>query len=74
MDSITELLYRHFLESGVAWAVLGAISAAVLGGIGSARGIRTAATQAAGVMSEKPELFGKNLFFFLRHVGLIGLV
>ncbi len=61
MDSITELLYRHFLESGVAWAALGAISAAVLGGIGSARGIRIAATQAAGVMSEKPELFGKLL-------------
>jgi V/A-type H+/Na+-transporting ATPase subunit K len=56
-----ELLYRHFLETGVAWAVIGAAMAVMLGGIGSARGIRTAAMQGAGVMSEKPELFGKLL-------------
>ncbi len=60
-SELSQLLYRHFLETGVAWATLGAICASVFGGIGSAKGIRIAATQAAGVMSEKPELFGKLL-------------
>ena len=33
----------------------------MFGGVGSARGIKIAASQAAGVLSEKPELFGKLL-------------
>jgi len=61
MSSLSELLYHHFLETGMAWAVLGAIGAVMFGGIGSAKGIRLAATQGAGVLSEKPELFGKLL-------------
>jgi len=51
----------YFLESGLGWAVLGAMFAVAGGGMGSAQGIRIASGQAAGVMSEKPELFGKLL-------------
>jgi V/A-type H+-transporting ATPase subunit K len=51
----------YFTQVGLGFAVLGAMFAASLGCIGSARGIRVAAGQAAGVMAEKPELFGKVL-------------
>ncbi len=51
----------YFLETGVGWAVIGAMLAVMFGGAGSARGIRIAAGQAAGVLSEKPEMFGKLL-------------
>ncbi len=56
-----QFLNVHFLETGLGWAVVGAMLAVMFGGIGSAKGIRTAVTQAAGVLSEKPELFGKLL-------------
>ena len=61
MDNISLFMYRHFVESGVAWASLGAIAAVMFGGIGSARGLRISGSQAAGVLSEKPEMFGKLL-------------
>ncbi|MHC4916448.1 MAG: V-type ATP synthase subunit K [Planctomycetota bacterium] len=56
-----ELISVYFLETGMGWAMIGAAAAMMLGCSGSARGIRVAAGQAAGVMSEKPELFGKLL-------------
>lgn len=56
-----EFLHRYFLEGGYAWAVAGAMAAVMLGGVGSAKGIRIAGSQAAGVLSEQPELFGKLL-------------
>jgi len=56
-----ELLKQYFVVTGMGWAVTGAILAAMFGCIGSARGIRVAAAQAAGVLAEKPELFGKML-------------
>jgi len=56
-----DFIKMYFLETGVGWAVVGAMMAVMLGGIGSAQGIRIAAGQGAGVMSEKPELFGKLL-------------
>ncbi|MFW6163190.1 MAG: V-type ATP synthase subunit K [Planctomycetota bacterium] len=49
----------YFVHSGAGWAVLGAMLAVMFGGWGSAKGIRIAAGQAAGVLSEKPELFGR---------------
>ncbi len=61
MDTVQELLKYYFTQFGMGWAVTGAIFAAALGCVGSARGIRVAAGQAAGVMAEKPELFGKVL-------------
>ena len=49
------------LTSGPALAFLGAAVAAALGGAGSAIGSGYAGKAAAGVTSEKPELFGKLL-------------
>jgi len=56
-----EFLRLIFTQTGVGWAVIGAMIAVLCGAAGSARGIRIAAGQAAGVLSEKPELFGKLL-------------
>jgi V/A-type H+-transporting ATPase subunit K len=56
-----QFLNTYFIYNGVGWAVLGAMLAVMFGCIGSAIGIRTASSQAAGVLSEKPELFGKLL-------------
>ena len=56
-----ELIEVYFLQTGIGWAVIGAMFAVMFGGMGSAQGIRIAAAQGAGVMSEKPELFGKLL-------------
>jgi V/A-type H+-transporting ATPase subunit K len=56
-----DLLRLYFTQTGIGWAVIGAMMAVMLGGAGSARGIRIAAGQAAGVLSEKPEMFGKLL-------------
>ncbi len=58
MDEWVKLM---FLQSGVGFAVLGAIGAVMFGGVGSAKGIAIAGAQAGGVLSEKPELFGKLL-------------
>ncbi len=44
---------------GPLFVFIGAVVVVVLGGIGSAVGIRISGSQAAGVLSEKPELFGK---------------
>ena len=50
-----------FINSGVGLAILGAAVVTMLGGLGSAKGIRIAASQAAGALSEQPDLFGKLL-------------
>lgn len=52
-------LFTQF--GGVGLALFGAAIAAILGGIGSAMGVRIAGEAAAGVTTEKPELFGKVL-------------
>lgn len=46
---------------GLVLAILGAALAAILPGIGSAYGVRIGGQAATGVLSEKPELFGKLL-------------
>jgi V/A-type H+-transporting ATPase subunit K len=51
----------YFLDTGVGWAIIGAMTAVFLGGVGSAKGIRIAGAQAGGALSEKPEIFGKLL-------------
>jgi len=56
-----DILEMAFLNTGLGAAVIGSIACVMLGGIGSARGIRVAAAQGAGVLSEKPDLFGKLL-------------
>lgn len=49
------------IDTGLALAVLGAAVAAALGGIGSSIGVGLAGQSGTGVISEKPELFGKIL-------------
>ncbi len=70
------MLSFYFLESGIGWTVLGAMAALVLGGIGSALGLSIAAGQGAGVLSEKPSLFGKVFLLILLPgtQGLYGMV
>lgn len=58
---VEEFIRQYFVQTGLGWAVAGAMFAVMFSCIGSARGIRVAAGQAAGVLSEKPELFGKLL-------------
>lgn len=49
------------IDSGVAIAVCGAAVAAILGGIGSTLGVALVGSGGAGVLTEKPEEFGKIL-------------
>ena len=49
------------MTPGLVIAIIGAFFAAVLPGIGSAYGVQIGGQAAAGVVSEKPELFGKLL-------------
>ena len=50
---------------GVFFALLGAVLAAVMSGIGSARGVGMAGEAAAGVVTEDPSKFGKVLILQL---------
>jgi V/A-type H+-transporting ATPase subunit K len=51
-----------FMEfDGMTWALLGAALAAALAGVGSAIGVSLGGNASAGVLSEKPDLFGKTL-------------
>jgi len=61
MEELRDLYNTYFIQTGFGFASVGAIIAVMFGGLGSAKGIKIAATQAAGVLSEKPELFGKLL-------------
>ncbi|MEI6633207.1 MAG: V-type ATP synthase subunit K [Chlamydiota bacterium] len=58
---MVEFLNHYFLQTGFAWTVAGAMAAVMFSGLGSAKGIRIAGSQAGGVLSEQPELFGKLL-------------
>ena len=49
------------MELGQILALIGAALAVLLGGIGSAYGVRTAGEAAAGVVAEDPDTFGKVL-------------
>lgn len=56
-----QFFLNFFVNNGIGWAVAGAMICVMFGGWGSARGLRISGGQAAGVLSEKPELFGKLL-------------
>jgi V/A-type H+/Na+-transporting ATPase subunit K len=47
------------LNTGLHWTVIGLFACMMLGGIGSAIALNIAGTQAAGALSEKPDLFGR---------------
>jgi len=61
---------------GIAIAVIGAVMAALLAGIGSARGVGMVGEAAAGVVSEDPSKFAKVLILQLLPgtQGLYGLI
>jgi V/A-type H+-transporting ATPase subunit K len=62
MDPLWQkILTEFFIQGGLGYAMIGAAAVFSLGCIGSARGIRISAAQAAGVLSEQPDLFGKLL-------------
>ena len=54
-------LVEAIFSSGAVYALMGAATAVILCGIGSATGIGYAASASAGVMSEDPRNFGKYL-------------
>ena len=58
---------------GIVLALVGAVLAALLGGIGSAIGVGMTGQAAAGVVSENPPLFGKVLILQLLP-GIYGLL
>ncbi|MBO4422627.1 MAG: V-type ATP synthase subunit K [Clostridia bacterium] len=64
------------METGTIYAIIGAAIAATLAGIGSSYGVQAAGKAAAGVTSEKPDLFSK--LFVLQALpatqGMYGLV
>jgi V/A-type H+-transporting ATPase subunit K len=70
--TLGELLHLLLIQTGVGWAFLGAALVIMFGGIGSAQGIRIAAAQGAGVLAEKPELFGR-LFVLIAMPGTQGI-
>ena len=49
------------MTTGLVYALIGAALAAGLAGVGSAVGVSLGGKAAAGVISEKPELFGRVL-------------
>lgn len=51
--------------SGIVWALLGAASAVILAGMGSAYGVGVAGQAAAGVVTEDPSKFAKVLIMQL---------
>ena len=63
-------------DNGAGLAVVGGMLAVMLGGWGSARGLRISGAQSAGVLTEKPELYGKCLVLTVLPAtqGLYGLV
>jgi V/A-type H+-transporting ATPase subunit K len=70
-EHINGMVEYLFLTTGMGTAGIGAILAVGLACVGSARGISVGASQAAGILSEKPELFGK-LFILMSLPGTQG--
>jgi len=58
---VEQFVMTFFVNNGLGWAVAGAMLCVMFGGWGSALGLRISGSQAAGALSEKPELFGKLL-------------
>jgi V/A-type H+-transporting ATPase subunit K len=56
---MNDFLRLVFVENVIALPVAGGMLALMFGGWGSARGLRAAGAQTAGVLAQKPELFGK---------------
>ena len=61
------------MDFGLVMALMGAAIAASLAGAGSAFGVAIAGKASAGVLAEKPELYGKTLLLqaYLEHKGFM---
>ena len=70
-----ELLKLYFVQTGFGYAVISAIVVVTVSCLGSAKGIWIASSQAAGVLSEKPELFWEDArtHGFAGHSGFLRL-
>ncbi len=53
------ILSKYFMSTGIGWTVIGLFACLMLGGLGSSKGLHISGSQAAGALSEKPELFGR---------------
>lgn len=62
MSNLTEFLLQN---SGIIFAAIGIALAAILPGIGSARGVGMVGEAATGLITEQPEKFGKALILEL---------
>lgn len=73
---VLELAKSAFVDSGVGWAVIGALLALGMTGFGSSWGMGLLGTQGIGILSEKPELFAKVFLLALLPgtQGLYGMV
>jgi len=61
MSAWQQMLNLYFVQTGAGLAAIGAVFVFALAGLGSAKGIQIAGSQAGGILSEKPELFGQLL-------------
>lgn len=61
MDKFTNLIDFLRVSGGPILAIIGAGLAALMGGIGSARGVGIVGETATGLVTEEPEKFGKTL-------------
>ena len=61
VDHMAGMLEYLFVTTGLGSAGIGAILAASLACVGSAKGISTGASQSAGILTEKPELYARFL-------------
>ena len=57
--TFAQLLNEYFFSSGQGWNVVGLFVCLMLSGMGSAKALFISGNQAAGALSEKPELFGR---------------
>jgi len=59
--TFAEFLSKYFMSTGIGWTIVGLFACLMLGGLGSSKGLHISGNQAAGALSEKPELFGRLL-------------
>lgn len=57
--TFADFLSKYFMSTGIGWTVVGLFACLMLGGLGSSKGLHISGSQAAGALSEKPELFGR---------------
>lgn len=57
--TFAQLLETYFFSSGQGWNIVGLFICLMLGGMGSAKALYISGNQAAGALSEKPDLFGR---------------